>query len=252
MGYLKNDSITVDAVLTKKGREILKDGGSLNISQFTLSDVGVDYTLFNTDHPSGSAFYGEAIENLPQLEASVHAEYNMKNRLISLNQNSIAIPALVVDSGLDSKGGNVRTFEKGEEASGQIVVRLVGYSSPTNQGVAVIIVNPGVVEPGIGAESVRTGTNGANRLSGTGVARDLLTSEEIPDAREFKINATINGTDRISTLNITPIQQSEAGKETIIIFRDYETGAETSVRIVNNITEPASTLLSQGGQGAST
>ena len=62
----------------------------------------------------------------------------------------------------------------------------------------------------------------------------------------------INGTDRISTLNITPIQQSEAGKETIIIFRDYETGAETSVRIVNNITEPASTLLSQGGQGAST
>ena len=51
MGYLDNSSITVDAVLTKKGREILKDGGNLNITSFTLSDTGVDYTLWNTDHP---------------------------------------------------------------------------------------------------------------------------------------------------------------------------------------------------------
>ena len=92
MGYLDNSSITVDAVLTKKGREILKDGGNLNISSFTLSDTGVDYTLWNPDHPSGSAFYGQGIENLPQLEASVHAEYNLRNRLISLNQNTVAVP----------------------------------------------------------------------------------------------------------------------------------------------------------------
>ena len=39
-----------------------------------MSDTGVDYTLWNPDHPSGSAFYGEAIENLPMLEASVHAK----------------------------------------------------------------------------------------------------------------------------------------------------------------------------------
>ena len=87
MGYLDNSSVTVDAVLTKKGREILKDGGSLNISSFTLSDMGVDYSLWNTNDPSGSAFYGRAIEALPMLEASVHAEYNLRNRLISLNQN---------------------------------------------------------------------------------------------------------------------------------------------------------------------
>ena len=82
MGYLDNSSITVDAVLTKKGREILKNGGDLNITSFTLSDTGVDYSLWNADHPSGSAFYGEAIENLPMLEANVHAEYNLRNRLI--------------------------------------------------------------------------------------------------------------------------------------------------------------------------
>ena len=109
MGYLDNSSVTVDAVLTKKGREILKDGGNLNITSFTLSDTGVDYTLWNPDHPSGSAYYGEAIENLPMLESSVHAEYNLRNRLISLNQNTVAIPALIL-SNLDTVNGSVKTF----------------------------------------------------------------------------------------------------------------------------------------------
>ena len=87
MGYLDNTSITVDAVLTKKGRELLKSGGNLNITSFTCSDTGVDYSLWNPLHPDGTDKYGEAIENLPQLEASVHAEYNLRNRLISLHQN---------------------------------------------------------------------------------------------------------------------------------------------------------------------
>ena len=89
MGYLDNSTIVVDAVLTKQGRKLLAQGQGLNIRYFTLSDTGIDYTLWNPDHPSGSAFYGEAIENLPQLEASVHTEYNLRNRLISLNQDHL-------------------------------------------------------------------------------------------------------------------------------------------------------------------
>ena len=72
MGYLDNTSVTVDAVLTKRGREIVSAGGSLNITTFTLSDTGVSYNLWNPDHPSGSAYYGEAIENLPQVGAPVY------------------------------------------------------------------------------------------------------------------------------------------------------------------------------------
>ena len=96
MGYLDGSSVTVDAVLTKKGREILADPakGNLNITSFTCSDTGVDYTLWNPDHPSGSAFYGEAIENLPMLEASVHSEYSLSNRLVTLHQNTISLPSL--------------------------------------------------------------------------------------------------------------------------------------------------------------
>ena len=63
MGYLNNQVITVDAILTKKGRELLAQGGNaFNVTQFALSDDEVDYSLYNPNHPSGSAYYGEAIE----------------------------------------------------------------------------------------------------------------------------------------------------------------------------------------------
>ena len=65
MGYLNNQVVTVDAILTTKGRELLARGdGSFNITQFALSDDEIDYTLYNPNHPSGSAYYGEAIENI--------------------------------------------------------------------------------------------------------------------------------------------------------------------------------------------
>ena len=39
MGYLDNKSITVDAILTKRGRELLsRNDGSFQITQFALSD----------------------------------------------------------------------------------------------------------------------------------------------------------------------------------------------------------------------
>ena len=57
MGYLNNSVITVDAILTKKGRELLARGdGSFKITQFALADDEIDYTLYNPSHPSGSAF----------------------------------------------------------------------------------------------------------------------------------------------------------------------------------------------------
>ena len=84
MAYLDNTSVTVDAVLTKRGREIISAGGSLNVTQFTLSDSGVSYNLFNPDHPSGSTHYGEAIENLPQVEATTQVQYSLRNKLLTL------------------------------------------------------------------------------------------------------------------------------------------------------------------------
>lgn len=70
MGFLDNSSVTVDAILTKRGREILAAGGDLNITKFALSDEEIDYTLYDVTHPNGTDSYGAVIENMSLLEAT--------------------------------------------------------------------------------------------------------------------------------------------------------------------------------------
>lgn len=95
MGYLNNSVVTVDAILTKKGRELLARGdGSFRITQFALSDDEIDYTLYNPTHPSGSAFYGEAIQNMPLLEAFPDEQQIMKYKLITLPRGTAKLPVL--------------------------------------------------------------------------------------------------------------------------------------------------------------
>jgi hypothetical protein len=95
MGYLDNTSVVVDAILTKKGRELLsRNDGSFRITQFSLSDDEVDYTLYNPNHPSGSAYYGEAIEAMPVLEAFPDDNEIMKYKLITLPRGTAKIPVL--------------------------------------------------------------------------------------------------------------------------------------------------------------
>lgn len=95
MGYLDNSIVTVDAILTKKGRELLARGdGSFKITQFALADDEVDYTLYNPTHPSGSALYGEALENMPLVEAFPDENQIMKYKLTTLPRGTSKLPVL--------------------------------------------------------------------------------------------------------------------------------------------------------------
>lgn len=96
MGYLSNSgTITVDAILTKKGRELLAKGqGSFNITQFALSDDEVDYDLWNPQHGLGSDYFGIVIENMPVTEAVPDETQSMKYKLITLPPGTKAIPYL--------------------------------------------------------------------------------------------------------------------------------------------------------------
>ena len=97
MGYLNNSVVTVDAILTNKGRELLARGdGSFRITQFALSDDEIDYTLYNPTHPSGSAFYGQAIENMPLLEAFPETTQNLRYKLVTLPRGTAKMPVLDV------------------------------------------------------------------------------------------------------------------------------------------------------------
>lgn len=93
MGYLDNSAIRVDAILTKKGRELLAQGrGNFNITQFALSDDEVDYSLWNPSNPLGSDYFGSIIENMPVTEAIPDETQSMKYKLITLEKSTVAIP----------------------------------------------------------------------------------------------------------------------------------------------------------------
>ena len=97
MGYLDNSSITVDAILTRKGRELLARGrDEFKITHFALADDEVDYDLYNTEHPLGTAYYGAAIENMPVVEALADETQMLKYKLVTLPKGSARIPVVRV------------------------------------------------------------------------------------------------------------------------------------------------------------
>lgn len=111
MGYLTPGQITVDAILTKKGRELLAKGqGNFNITQFALSDDEIDYDLWNPQHGQGSDYFGVVIENMPLTEAVPDETQSMKYKLITLPAGTRAIPYIAETNNLtsvDIYGSNV-------------------------------------------------------------------------------------------------------------------------------------------------
>ena len=120
MGYLDNTSITVDAILTKRGRELLSQGGlgAFNITQFALGDDEIDYTLFNENHPNGTQYAAEAIENMPLIEAIPNGQNMLLSKLITLSRNTSSIPNVETNF---STGISIR---KGQ----QVVINPVTYN----------------------------------------------------------------------------------------------------------------------------
>jgi len=152
MGYLNNSTITVDAILTKKGRELLARGrDEFRITQFALADDEVDYDLYNTEHPLGTAFYGAAIENMPIVEALADETQSMKYKLVTLPKGAARIPVvrvpqtavtleanqqyIITPSTVNFTGGN-RTFGYTAILSDSDVATIRAQSSATAAGQA--------------------------------------------------------------------------------------------------------------------
>jgi hypothetical protein len=89
MGILDNDTVIVDAILTKIGRQKLANGQPLSITKFAFGDTGVDYTLYNPNHPSGSDSYGTAITSLPMLEAVPDDNVFLRSKLWGTGERNI-------------------------------------------------------------------------------------------------------------------------------------------------------------------
>jgi hypothetical protein len=131
MGYLNNSIVTVDAILTTKGRQLLaQNDGSFRITQFALADDEVDYTLYNPTQPSGSAYYGEAIQNMPLLEAFPLETQVMKYKLVTLPRGTAKMP--ILDLGYSAivikQGANLALTPQTLNYTGGNQVETSGYT----------------------------------------------------------------------------------------------------------------------------
>ena len=91
MGYLNNTTRVLDAILTKRGREILSTGGDFEVAKFALGDDEIDYGLWDTTHIKGTDYYGAVIENLPALEPFNDPSEIMKYKLVTRSEGTRAM-----------------------------------------------------------------------------------------------------------------------------------------------------------------
>ncbi len=172
MGYLDNVVVTVDAILTKKGRELLaRNDGSFRITQFSLADDEIDYTLYNPSHPSGSAFYGEAIENMPLLEAFPDETQVMKYKLTTLPRGTSKLPVINV-------GYSSITLK--QAASLVITPQTLNYLGATStfepSGYVVTVGDARLLSTftGIGIDTTNLGPSDVSSTTGTQISKTVI------------------------------------------------------------------------------
>ena len=124
MGYLNNSNRTLDAILTKKGREILSSGGDFNVTKFALGDDEIDYSLWDTTHTKGTDFYGAVIDNLPALEPFNDPSEIMKYKLVSRTDGVQAMAKLIETSGTQTALNNLKWYADDVSGDGGTRVRV--------------------------------------------------------------------------------------------------------------------------------
>tara|TARA_R100000030_G_scaffold89475_1_gene73793 strand:+ start:96 stop:749 length:654 start_codon:yes stop_codon:yes gene_type:complete len=210
MGFLNNTTVTVDAILTKKGRELLAQGtDAFNITKFALSDDEVDYNLWDVTHPNGSDFYGKVIENMPLLEAFPDENHVMRYKLVTLPKNTVRMPIINVTP------GSVTFAEAGGVNQPQPIV-TPNTANVSDSSYTFILHNQSVCSMNV------------NVAAGAGVGAStpfFLGDDDAPNSKTLVAQSI--------KLGVIPINAAQATSLTII---GNDTGATTSITVTNNVT----------------
>lgn len=212
MGYLNNTVVTVDAILTDVGRQLLaQQNNQFQITQFALADDEIDYTLYNPNHPSGSAYYGQAIENMPLLEAFPQATQTMKYKLVTLPRGTAKLPILdigystiilkqgaslaITPQTLNYLGGN--TYETAGYTATISDIRLFN----TFQGVGIN--TPNVQALNLANQTTTIGTSVSRTVVGTTINMTATTVNTLFGSQtQLQATLTIEGRDSGARLTI--------------------------------------------------
>ena len=217
MGYLDNSSVIVDAILTKKGRELLSSqDGSFRITQFALADDEIDYTLYNENHPNGSAFYGEAIENLPLIEAIPNENNTMVSKLTTLPRGTTKIPILSLQS---------NNITVGRSANFTITPTTLNFDTTVESGYVFTVADRRLIQAGQTTEANVSAAN-PRSIPYTGTA----------------LSQTFTGQSFTGTaLAGTTLFGSNAALATSITIIGLDTGARSTVTLTVNKNSSAGT-----------
>ncbi len=202
MGYLDKTSITVDAILTKKGRELLSKGRSeFNITKFAVADDEIDYSLYDTAHPLGSNYYDSIITSMPILEAVPDETQCMKYKLVTLNstERGTSGPVLYIGSTVASSY-TFQTLTYSPTSAGQIV--QPDTQGATDTSYTLILFNPDIarVVPQGNDASLSTADSDPNTITNAIVARgSQFTIYPLDVAAQSTTQVTIFGNDTGAT-----------------------------------------------------
>jgi hypothetical protein len=206
MAYLDNTEIIVDAILTKKGRQKLASGQSLNISKFALADDEIDYALYEPAHPKGSAYYDSAILALPITEASPDETQILKYKLVTLPKGTTQIP--VVALGTNAIGGY--------QSDGGIALKPT--SNPdANQNAGYTMV---LADQRAGTLTVTEGSTATGTIP-VFLGEEVTTTAQVVTGKKFEFTPNPSLTIDIST-TITVYGNDTGGSQTIPVTITYK------------------------------
>jgi hypothetical protein len=207
MAYLNNSGgITVDAILTKKGRQKLASGQALNITKFALGDDEVDYTLFEPAHPKGSAFYDSAIRALPVTEASPDETLILRYKLVTLPKGTTQIP--LVRLGISS-------ISVTQQEGGVGLTPTTSPSGNTAAGYTVIL-----ADQSAGTLSVSRGATAAG-VTPVFLGEEVSATAQVVSGLEFRFTPNPNLTGDVIT-TITVYGNETGGSQTIPVIITYK------------------------------
>jgi hypothetical protein len=215
MGFLNNTTVTVDAILTKKGRELLAQGtNAFNITKFALADDEVDYRLYDTSHPNGTDYYGAVIESMPLLEAFPDENHVMRYKLVTLPKNTIKMPIISVQpaSILFTAGGGL----------GQPPVTVTPVTANVSDSSYTFILH----DQSLVSMTVATSAGAAG---GGATTPFFLGEDDVPNSKTMVAKAV-----RITVLPLSA-QSTTTGKSTQLTVIGNDTGATISITLTNKV-----------------
>ncbi len=216
MGFLNNTTVTVDAILTKKGRELLAQGtNAFNITKFALADDEIDYRLWDTSHPNGTDFYGAVLENMPLLEAFPDENHVMRYKLITLPKSTQRMPVLTVQP-------ESVTFSAGGGLNQPNVTINPSTANVADNSYTFIIHNQSVATMTVATPAGGGGSTGATTPF-------FLGEDDVPNSKTL-VAASVS-------IGVVPLAANTTsnGAATSLTIVGNDTGATISITITNNV-----------------